>query len=95
MFMFLCHVNTGIIYEQSKMSSRYCKAAIFLDAEISHSTKTLNFLSMRKEATGLMRLVKNSDFLCSRPKCHDVSRAFSICENAATVDILLSKLRVT
>jgi hypothetical protein len=52
-------------------------------------TRNLNFLSVRKEAISLMRLVKycNFDSLCSRTECHVVSK------NTTAVDILL-KFRV-
>jgi hypothetical protein len=48
-------------------------AAIFLGAENSPSTNTLNFLSERKEAISLMRLLENSDsdHLHSRPERHE------------------------
>jgi hypothetical protein len=60
-------------------------AAIFLGVENSPSTETLQFLSVRKEAISLMRLVENStsDNLYSRPECHVVSKGFSIPKNTA------------
>jgi hypothetical protein len=60
-------------------------AAIFLGVENSPSTKTLNFLSVRKEAIVLMSLVANSNpnNLYSRPECHVVAKAISICKNTA------------
>jgi hypothetical protein len=64
---------------------------IFLGAENSPSTKTLNFLSVRKEAFSLMRLVGhyNFDNVYGSPDCHVVSKALSISKNTATVDIFL------
>jgi hypothetical protein len=69
-------------------------AAIFLGVENSPSTKTLNFLSVRKETICLMTLVENSnsDSSFSRPECHVVSEAFLIFRNTAGVDRLLLKL---
>jgi hypothetical protein len=63
----------------------------------SPATMTSNFLSLRKKAISLTRLVENShsDNLCSRPQCHVVSKAFSISKNTAAVDILLLKFGVT
>jgi hypothetical protein len=59
------------------------------------STKTLNFLIVRKDAVSLMRLVEkiNSYNLLSRPMCHVLSKAFSISKDTVAVDILLLKFR--
>jgi hypothetical protein len=110
-FVFLCRINICTVREQSKMSSRCrvsimhttgartepwgTAAAISLGVENLPTTKTLNFLSVRKETISLMRLVENynSDNLCSRPECHVLSEAFSISKNTAAVDIFLLKFR--
>jgi hypothetical protein len=49
--------------------------------------ETLNVLLVKKEAIGLMRLIGNcnSDSLYSRPRCHVVSKAFSMSKNTAAV----------
>jgi hypothetical protein len=67
-------------------------ATIFLGIDNSPSSRTLNFLAVRKEAISLMRFVKNSDSynLYSRPECHVVS----ISKNTEAIDILLLKFRV-
>jgi hypothetical protein len=71
-------------------------ACISLGVDISPSTETLNFHSERKEPIRWITLVENSNFdnLYSRPECHVVSKAFSMCKNTTAVDILLLKLRV-
>jgi hypothetical protein len=50
-----------------------------------------------KEPISLFKLVENSnlDNLYNKPKCHVVSKAFSISKNTAAVQILLFNLRVT
>jgi hypothetical protein len=72
-------------------------ATISLGTESSPSTKTLNFLFVRKETISFMRLVENSnsDNLYGRLGCHIVSKAFLMLKNTITVDILLLKFRVT
>jgi hypothetical protein len=52
---------------------------------------------VRKEATGLMRLVENpnSDNLYNRPECHVLLKAFSISKKTALDDMLLLKFRET
>jgi hypothetical protein len=95
-FVFLYHVNIVSICEQSKMSSRCCGSIIYVKTVqywgkdgtlmnpcryfLGPPTKTLNFLSVRREAISLLRLVKNcdSDNLYSRPECHVVSKAISV-----------------
>jgi hypothetical protein len=64
---------------------------------LSLSTEILNFLCERSELISLMRLVVNSslDNLCSKPRCHTVSKTFSISKNITAVEILLLKLRFT
>jgi hypothetical protein len=45
----------------------------------------------------LIRLIENfiSDNLYSKPRCHVISKAFSITKNTAAVDKLLLKIKVT
>jgi hypothetical protein len=71
-------------------------ACISLGVDISPSTKTLNFLSERKELISWIKLVENSNFdiFYSNPECHEVSNVFSMSENTAAIHILLLKLRV-
>jgi hypothetical protein len=72
-------------------------ACISLGVYISPSTETLNFLWERKELISLTRLIGNFnlDNVYSKPRCHVVSKEFSISKNTAAVDMLLLKLRVT
>jgi hypothetical protein len=62
-------------------------ADIFLDIENSPSTKTLNFLSVRKEAIALMSLFENCNSynLYGRPECRILSKAFPISKNTVAV----------
>jgi hypothetical protein len=64
---------------------------------ISPSTETLKFLWERKELTSLCRLIENFrlDNLYSRPRCHVVSKAFSLSKNTAAIDVLMLKFNAT
>jgi hypothetical protein len=68
-------------------------ASVSFGVENWPSTKASHYLSARKEAISIVRLVKNSnsDNLYSRPECHVVSKVLSISKN--TVAVL--KFRVT
>jgi hypothetical protein len=96
-FAFLCRERRGIICEESKMTSRAARASfmyrLYLEEPLPF-TKTLNFLSVRKEAISLMKIVENSDNWYSRPQ-RRVSKVFSIFKNTTAIDILLLKFRVT
>jgi hypothetical protein len=72
-------------------------ARITLGLNISPSTETMNLRCERKELMSLIKLVQNSnlDILYSKPHCHVLLMAISMCKNTAAVDILLLKLRVT
>jgi hypothetical protein len=63
-----------------RMELRGTPAAMFLDVENSPSTKTINFLSVRKEAISLIRFVENSnaDILHSRTECHIISSSIVV-----------------
>jgi uncharacterized Zn-finger protein len=81
----------------ARAKPRGTPTTVSLGVENSPSTKTSHFLSVRKEAITLIRLVENSDYddLYSSPQCHVVSKAFSMSKNTAAIDILLLKFRVT
>jgi hypothetical protein len=66
-------------------------ACISLGVDISPSTETLNFLCERKELISFTRLIGNFGLgnLYSKPRCHVVSKAFSISKNTAAVDIIV------
>jgi hypothetical protein len=61
-----------------------------------HLLPRLNFLWERKEQISLIRLVGifNLHNLYSKPRCHVVSKAFSISKNTAAVDLLFLKFEV-
>jgi hypothetical protein len=80
------------------MTEPYCTpACISLIVDMSPSTETSNFYCERKEPMSLIKPVASSNFdnIFSKPKCHVVSKAFSMPKDTASVDILLLKLRVT
>jgi hypothetical protein len=94
----------GIIYVykyvvRSRVQDRTLRtpARISVGVDISPSTVTMNLHCERKELMSLIKLVENSnlDNLYTKPRCHVVSKAFSMFKNTAAVDILLLKLRVT
>jgi len=65
--------------------------------DISPSTVTLNFLLERNELISLIMLAEkcNLKSLRNRSACQTVSKAFSMSENIAAIEILFLKYRVT
>jgi hypothetical protein len=72
-------------------------SSIFLGVDTLPSTEALNFLSEGKELMSSIKLIDNFslDNLYSKPRCHVVSKAFSISKNTAAVDMLLLKYKFT
>jgi hypothetical protein len=86
----------GVIYIQAIQCSGQkepCGTSVCISFGVDNSP--LNFLLDRFESISLIKLVENYNFdnLYSKPMCHVVSKAFSMSNNTAAVDILL-KFRV-
>jgi hypothetical protein len=85
------YIHTYILYRVgARMEPCGTSACTFRDVDSSPSAVTLNFIMDRNELISFMKLAENCNFdnFYSKPGCHVVSKAFSMSENTAAVDIL-------